>query len=671
MVRNYGLVQSVDELATLMKKFLEDGLPVGLDIETGYDGPDRINAAKHPQEGFIVGISFTNSVDWARYVPLRHDFENNFDEKTVAELLWPVAKAGLLIAHNAHFELSFMVPWFRQLLGEDVVGTEPFKMRSCTKAEAYVLSAYPTTELKGLVKIIFGHEMTHFIDLFPGAAKKRDKVLRFNVLPLTQEVTDYACEDSLWALALHLRHYPLVKDSFIYHLEMEVLNYVIPDMESFGIYFDWEFMRDASERAKEFADIQNEDIQKTFSKLLKEPISVNLNSPKQVQDLLYNKMGLTTTHFTKGTRDSENPQMSADAIALEGLAKEHPAVKKIMEYKEVTKLVTSYLDKFEREFSYDAMHEGVVHPSHSQLYVISGRFSVSGPNYQQLPKGNYEYDEGPLNGKSVTRYVCGDKTFEMCFRDAVITPKDHYAVGFDYSAAELRVLAGEAQEPALLEAFANGTDVHTKTAAMMLGIPEDQVTEIERQIGKTNNFAIMYGRGVDSMSEQLGISVEEAQELYDRYMSAYPNVARYIEEKQEFGRTHGYALTKFGRKMTIWEYQEKGHYFQGKADRMAVNTIIQGSATGDVPKIAMVRATSAIKKAGLQDRVHLAMNIHDALEFYVHNSVSLQAVIDLLEPAVVFPVQGWPPLKADWHTWTRWGSSTKLVRHNCGEWVEK
>lgn len=669
MIRNYGLVESVEELTSIMQKFLEDGTAVGLDIETGYDGPDKAKASVHPEEGFITGISFTNSLDWARYVPLRHDFEDNFDNKTVAELLWPVAQAGLIVPHNGSFELGFMMPWFREYLGEDIVGYDCFPLRSDTKVELYVLSAYPNSELKGVVETIFGHTMCHFIDLFPGAAKNKAKTLRFNVLPLTQEVVDYACEDSLWALALHQRHYDLVKDHFIYQLEMQVL-YIVHEMERYGLYFDWATMREYSEKAKAFSEIQYADIQETFSEMLGEPVSVNLNSPKQVSEILYERLGFSTTRFTKSSQDSDDPKMSTDAKALEGLAKKHPVVRKVLEYKEVTKLVGSYLDKYERDFGYDILNEGVTHPHHSQLYVISGRFSVSDPGYQQLPGGNCVPEEGPLKGKKVTRYECGDQVFEMCFRDVVVCPPDHYGVGFDYSAAELRALAGEAKEEALLDAFVKNIDVHRRTAALMLGIPEEEVTPPQRQVGKTNNFSILYGQGVKAMAEQLGIPIEEAQDLYDKYMSAYSSIARFIEEKQEFGRKHGYSLTKFGRKMTIWEYQDKRNWAQSKADRMAVNTVIQGSATGDVPKIAMVRAVRAIKAAGLQDKVHLVMNIHDALEFYVHKSVDMQTVIDLLEPAVVFPVSGWPPLKADWHTWVSWGSCKEVHRDDKGQWVE-
>jgi DNA polymerase I-like protein with 3'-5' exonuclease and polymerase domains len=1009
---NYGLIESLSELKFLVDKLIKENIPVGLDIETGYDGQDRKDAAKHPQEAFIVGISFTNSTDWARYIPLRHDdIGYNFDNEAVATILWPLLKTGLIVAHNASFELSFLVPWLDEYLGTDEC--HKFLVRSDTMIEVALLSEFKGNGLKDQVLNTFNHAMTHFIDLFPGAANGKSSFLRFNVLGLTPQVVDYACEDALWALALHYRNYDSIKENFIFKLEMEVL-YIVVEMEKYGLLFDWKFMREVSERAKEFMEIQYEDVQKTFSEMLGEPISINLASPKQVSDVLYNRLGFVTTRFTKGSQDSEDPKMSTDTVALEGLAQQHEVVRKLLEYREVKKLVGSYLDKYERDFGYDVEREGFTHPSHNQVFVISGRFSVSKPGYQQLPAGNHETEEG----KKVTRYECAGKSFEFCFRDAVITPEGYYGIGFDYSQAELRAIAGEANETALIEAFERGEDIHIKVASMMFGISSEKVDKTTRGKGKaqpldssvltpsgfrrfgdlkvgdlvigsdgraisvtgvypqgmkdcyklttsdgeteccdehlwtvknknthnakwqtktlrelmdsglmqkskgseygqakyelpvrpivqfenqgelpidpyvlglllgdgsfrttspmfcsadqelldevilrhekeggshhlierrpgfwhvllgwngkrnqlkkrlqdlglwgkighdkfipqayllatpedrlemlrglldtdgnvlasgaqfrttsnalaegvqflvrslggfasfsdvvkipgegfnsdnprpayqvycripgerlfnltrkaekqkkatralslhiksavyigqkemqcisvssedslyvtdsilvthnTLNFALAYNMGVKSLAERLGISLEEAQDLYDLYFETFPNIKKLVQEKMGLGGKYHYSLTKFGRKMTIWEYDDPKPYIRNKADRIAFNTVIQGSATGDVTKIAMVRADKAIKAAGLQDRMRLVMNIHDALEFYVHNSVPLDTAVRVLEPAVLFPVQGWPSMVADWHTWTRWGSAQEVHKNASGEWV--
>ena len=180
------------------------------------------------------------------------------------------------------------------------------------------------------------------------------------------------------------------------------------------------------------------------------------------------------------------------------------------------------------------------------------------------------------------------------------------------------------------------------------------------------NFQILYGSGIKSLAESLGVPYEEGEDLYNRYMSVYSRIADYIQERSEFGREHGYVISKFGRLMRIWEYDSSKGWERDKADRMAVNCTIQSSATGDYPKIAMVRAKRAIKAAGLSDKIRLIMNIHDALEFYVHESLPVQYVIELLEPAVVFPVQGWPKMVADWHTWKRYGSPVEYKRGSDG-----
>jgi len=449
---------------------------------------------------------------------------------------------------------------------------------------------------------------------------------------------------------------------------MSILLEVLHDMEDDGLLFDWAAMRADSGRAKQFLTVQNSAIMSTLSDMTKESISINLGSPKQISEMLYDRLGFKTTRMTKTSQDTDDPKMSTDAKALEGLAQEQPVVRQILEWKEVNKLVGSYLDKYERDFAYDTATMRV-HPSYNQSFVISGRFSVSEPGIQQLPAGNYEIPEGePFEGKKITRYEAGGEVFEMCFRDYVVAPEGWYGVGFDLSQAELRALAGEAGEPSLIDAFQTGVDVHRRAASMLFDVPEDQVTKLQRSKGKTLNFSLLYGQGIKALGESLGVSFEEARDLYNKYFKGYSKIADYIKNQNKLGRTQGYVTTKFGRKMTIWEYTSDKKWIREKGDRMTVNLPIQGSATGDYPKIAMVRAKRAINKAGLRDKIQLVMNVHDALEFYVHDSIPLQDVIELLQPEVIFPVPGWPSMEADWHVWKKWGSAQELKKCEDGTW---
>jgi hypothetical protein len=174
------------------------------------------------------------------------------------------------------------------------------------------------------------------------------------------------------------------------------------------------------------------------------------------------------------------------------------------------------------------------------------------------------------------------------------------------------------------------------------------------------NFALLYGMGVKSLADRLGITVEHAQALMDKYFAAYPNIKAWSDKQVAHGQRFGYVTSRFGRRLPIWEYKSDKRWIQQKGDRACVNYPIQGAATGDYVKIGMVRAIRALKEAGLHKDVHLVMNVHDALEFYVAQHVAPRQVIEALQPAVIFPVEGWPAMQADWHIARRWGSPVEV-----------
>jgi hypothetical protein len=396
---------------------------------------------------------------------------------------------------------------------------------------------------------------------------------------------------------------------------------------------------------------------------------------------------MRTTVYTATTKElpPEQRKMSTGKIALERLAKQHPVVKKIVQWKEMNRLAGTYLEKYETLYQFAA--DGRTHPNHLPFFVVTGRFAVSDPPYQQSPK-KYHYDlqaarvahaehaaaHGPTCACDMFAPPPGT-CFKLNFRDAIIAPPDHYILGFDLSQAELRAIAGEANETALLRAFQTGQDVHSLTAALMLKIPLEQVTDEQRAIGKTMNFALLYGMGIKSLADRLALERDEAERLYNAYFAVYSNIAAWAHKQRQMGQRYGYVTSRFGRKLPIWEYRSDKRWIQQKGDRACVNYPIQGSATGDYVKIAMCRAHQAVRDAGLADKVHLVMNVHDALEWYCHTDVPPQKVIEVLSPAVTFPVPGWPQMKADWHIAKRWGSPWKVeVRPDggltvCGEKV--
>lgn len=667
-LRNYAAISSLDELRERFDSI--HGTVFGFDIETGYLGPDKEKASVHPETAILVGFSFTNSTNWARYVPLAHDAGDNlpaYEHQQVALLLWNLLNTGLGVAHNAAFELRHLAKWFREHLSDHPVVGEAvrrtagyYPVRSDTQVEAYLQAEFQRFGLKALTKSIFDHTMIELYELFDELPVNKRKYLRFNTLEITPRVIAYACEDSLWCLAIHQRYYPLVKDRLLYTVEMAIVETCLPSMEDYGIAYDWAMMRRVANELRLFRDRFNAEIMAELSERTGETIAINLGSAKQVSEVLFDKLGYRTSVYTDKTRDLpfDQRKMSTGDIALTKLAQQHQVVKMILQWRNQTKLLGTYLDKYENVYNY--ADDGRVHASHLSAFVITGRFAVSDPNYQQSPK-KYHFDlaearEAHARGEEPPPGSC----FKFNFRDVIIAPEDHYIFGFDLSQAELRAIAGEAQEWALLKAFELGEDVHRLTASLMLGVPLDEVTEDQRSIGKTMNFALLYGMGVKSLADRLGLPIEEAQSLMDKYFAGYPNIATWSAKQVRHGKEHGYVTTRFGRKLPIWEYQSDKDYIRQKGDRACVNYPIQGAATGDYMKIAMVRAQAFIRSEGYADRIHMVMNVHDALEFYVHRSVPPKDAIAILKDAVIFGVPGWPTMKADWHIARRWGSPTDI-----------
>lgn len=668
-VKNYDIVRSVDELREFFDKLVAENLPIGFDIETGYHGEDDDRGSLKQETNLLVGFSFTNSLHWARYCALAHDFaENITDHYEVARILWSSVNTGLIVAHNAGFELRRMARFFREQLSDDPIfgsmvkeSQGYFPVRSCTQVEAYIAREFQEFGLKELVFNKFGHRMTKFEELFDHLTEKKKKAFRFNVLDLTSKVVTYACEDALWCLALHLDTYPQVKDQLMYKVDMEI-TYVICEMEDCGIRYDWFFMQEASDRAKSFTTELNTEIQSELADLLGMPettLNVNLGSPKQLSEILFDRLGLTVNVYTTSTKGAAmgDKKMSTGKMALEMLAEKHPIAKKISMWKNMKRLTTSFLDKYAKD--YGNSPDGMVHPSLNQSYVRTARFSSANPNQQNQPSVNLKDDDGsPL---SYYYTLANGDTFKLNFRDSVIAPEDFYILGFDLSQAEYRAAAGLANELALIEAFENDEDVHTKVAMMMFKLPYEIAKEKEhRSKAKTIGFGLLFGMTPMALAKRLNCSKEEAEDLFNQYFTAFPKLKRWTEKQIEFGYNHGYVTTIFGRKIPIWELTDSRRWIREGGERACFNYPVQGGATGDYVRIGMVRARKAIAKAGWKDKVKLFMNVHDALEFYVHRSLNPADVIQVLQPAVIFPVPSWPSMKADWHIGKRWGSVKEI-----------
>ena len=677
--KNYGTVLTAKKFDLFVNKIVKDDLPFGFDIESGYTGIEKMAGTKgkisvlpfHP-DWILVGFSFTNSSEWARYVPIAHDSGGNADDPvSIARALWRMLATGKAVIHNVSFEFQGVSRWFRDLLWDDEeVGEEIretnglFPYLSDTLIEAHEIGHYapataggPGLGLKNLTKHIFGHQMIEFDDLFPiedselgpGTKTMRKKYIRFNTRNVVDKVVIYACEDAVWCLGIHLSpaHQTFFKNpfrAFLHKIETE-LSRCVAEMEQVGVYLDWDTIELRAEEVKQFASLMNEEILNDLSTRLGEVVSMNLASSAQMQDLIYNRLGFAVNprHVSKITGAP-----SADEKALRLHAKSDATIARILEMREVNKLYGSYLNKYRTDLPYDGT--GFARPNHNQVGTTTGRFSVDGLSYQQLPKPyQYALKDGHV--------------FDLNFRNLLTSPEGTRMLGFDFSQVELRVVAGLAEETAMLEAFANGVDIHLRTASRMLGIPESEVTPKLRAIGKTLNFAIVYGSGADNIAEMLTtpddpVTLAMAEQYLDDYFAAFPKLTAWMDKRRIEGNSQHYVDSPFGRKIPIWEYSASNRFVRSKGPRIAVNAPVQGGAA-DYMKIGMVRAQRAIKKRGWFKKARMVLTIHDNLEFYVDNDISAQEFIDLIQPEVTFAVPNIPMLPkivADWHESRAWGS---------------
>lgn len=627
----YSAITDQALLRDKVQKMLEHDGPIGFDIETGYYGPPEANRALDPYRNVVVGFSFTDSKDYAFYVPIQHDLALQLDPDDAIGEIQPLLESGRIVAHNLKFEARNISTHF---------GIE-IKARDDSMISAYATGLYPRYGLKPLVERIFGHTMTELVALFPRLKAQDKKKIRFNILDVTQETTDYACEDAAWCLALHEKHYDRVKNSLIYRVEMDCID-TSRAMEEDGLAIDWEFLNLKGDEAEKFMTLLEAEIKTDLEGMLGRPLPndkagkpFNLNSGAQLGQLLYGELGMSTTRKTK------SGAMSTDAVAMEGLSQRFPVVQKILYRRELQALISRFLRKWPKEF--DLYDDGRARASYNQVGVHTGRFAVKDPPTQQCPKKR--------------RYTLRDESvFYLVFRDSIIAAPGYYLLDFDYRQIELCVMAGESQEPQLIRAFNEDLDIHSITAAMMLGVPLDDVIELQRAVGKTMNFALLYGMGVQSLSERLGISKDRANELYNSYFAGFPSIHTWMEKMKRKGSEDGFTLSKFGRRFTIWEFQSDNHKVRSKADRMCVNAPIQGGAA-DYMKVAMMRAKKTLQNHDWwRTDVKMVMNNHDALTFEVSEKIPLSEIIPVIKGAVEFPIEGWPKVTAEFSAGFRWGS---------------
>ena len=418
--------------------------------------------------------------------------------------------------------------------------------------------------------------------------------------------------------ALPIQWEALKADSALWNLYNEVelpLAEVLHEMQQAGVRVDVEMLKRAEEQlSKELATLE----QGIYTAA---GLTFNVNSPKQVGEVLFDQLKLDTK-----AKKSKTGQYSTSEEVLLGLKGKHEVVGMILEYRELKKLISTYISALP---TYINPETGKIHTTYNQTVTATGRLSSSNPNLQNLP---IRSERGQL------------------IRQAVIPDDGCVFLSADYSQIELRLMAHFSQDPHLLEAFRSGQDIHAATAAKIFNVPIDQVTKDQRRQAKTANFGIIYGISAFGLAQQLDCSRSEAKALIDGYFAAFPGVIDYIEHQKQLAREQGYAITLFGRKRYLPDILSHNATVRSFAERNAVNSPIQGTAA-DIIKMAMVTIHRRLKEENL--KAQMIMQVHDELNFNVP-----QNEVDRVKEIVVSEMQNvvhlTVPLIADCGIGTSW-----------------
>jgi DNA polymerase-1 len=393
---------------------------------------------------------------------------------------------------------------------------------------------------------------------------------------------------------------------------------IIQSAQEYGIVVDAKYFTQLSKT-------YHKELDKLIAKIYKQVgEEFNLNSPKQLGEMLFDKMGLAT----KGLKKTEGGARSTRESELEKLRDLHPVIGEILSYRELQKLLSTYIDNLPRLIGED----GRLHTTLNQAGTTTGRMSSSNPNLQNIP----------------VRGEMGN-----AIRSGFTVPLRSTLLAFDYSQIEMRVLAVLSEDEHLIEIFRKGEDVHTSVAARVFKVKEKDVTPEMRRKAKVINFGIVYGMGVNALKENLGSTRAEAQEFYDHYFVTFPQIAKYFEEVKSRAKKDGFTTTYYGRRRFFAGLRSPIQFIRASAERMAMNAPLQGTAA-DIIKIAMKRAHDGLSDAGLLSKVHLLLQIHDELLYEVEDEVveKARAIIEhAMEHAVDLPV----PTTVSVKKGLRWG----------------
>ena len=529
---------------------------------------DVETTSKRPVWARLVGISFSFEDGNAFYLPLAHRYlgvPEQLEFKAVREKLKPILedKSIKKCGHNIKYDLIVMSNEGIALDGVDFD----------TMIASYLLN--PSSRGHGLDALTmeyFGHKNLTYKEMTGTGSKE----IGFDEVEVDR-ATEYAAEDSDMTWRLKGKLQPQLKDSTLKlykEIELPLLE-VLAEIELNGVYVDRKHLKELSSKI----DKQLLHLEKDIYVLADEEF--NINSPKQLSVILFEKLKLPVVKKTK-------TGYSTDVSVLEQLAIEHKLPEQVLSYRQLAKLKSTYVDALPGEIF---KNTGRVHTSFNQTVAATGRLSSSNPNLQNIP-------------------IRSDMGKEI--RKAFTAEGDNMLLSADYSQIELRILAHLSKDKALKNAFDKGEDVHARTAADIFGSSLDQVDENSRRMAKAVNFGIIYGLSAFGLSRQLKISRKDAQDFIDQYFSLYSNVKDFMDNTIAEARECGYTLTMFNRRRYLPDLKSDNRQVRESAERIAINSPIQGSAA-DLIKVAMIRLSRNLKKIKLNSK--MILQVHDELLF--------------------------------------------------------
>ena len=590
----YQKVESFEELNLLVDKMMKQEV-VAFDTET-----EGLNAF----ETNIVGISFSWKKGIGYYLPITNN--KSVHEKSF-EILKPFFESTEIIkvGHNIKFDIQVLkkyninvsYPIYDTMVAHYLINPD-MRHNLDTLSESYL--NYSPISIESLI------------------GKKGKNQISMRDVSI-DEITNYASEDADITLQLKGVFDKEIEvnnfNKIFYDIEIPMIN-VLSDMETEGIKIDTSYLKKLD---KEF----EEDLGKLKKEIFKKAgEEFNLNSPKQLGEILFDKLKLVSK-----AKKTKTGQYSTSEEVLSSLANDHKIIEKILEWRSLDKLQNTYVKSLPKEVS---RLTNRVHSSFNQTVTTTGRLSSNNPNLQNIPIRT-------ANGQKIRRAF-------------IPRNSDYILMAADYSQIELRVIASISNEENMIDAFTNNQDIHTMTASKIYNVDPENVTREQRGNAKTVNFGIIYGVSAFGLSQQTDLNRSESKVMIDNYFLNYPGLKKYMSDQIDFARNNGYVETIMGRRRYLQNINSQNNMLRSSAERNAINAPIQGSAA-DIIKIAMININSEFKKQSLKSK--MLLQVHDELVFDVHNSEKDQ-IKDIVKTTMESAVKLKVPLKIDLEFGKNW-----------------